>query len=369
MKGGATAMTSIPEAGQGQSVLMAGPVAEILAADRFPFENVLLARERYSYEGNWLFCAFDQADIVAARIGFGLGRFYWQDYGLEAQQGSSVPVAYRLEVVTPAGVHACLYSDQHMGVAVKSDPTSMEIRFSTDSMELFHLHGWPQMSWQYRSPDAAITAELQLSLQNMAVWPDCIMPNNTFSMCIGVGAVRGGISIGGRRFEVTGGAVYDHPRVVVHPNAVPLFGWYLYAPLRFPDGTFVVSYYSEDGSGRKDDRYSTGFVTLPDGSSRWLRNAQISRLEIGRDGLPTAWEAQLAGEAVSISYRTRIADLSSIGASAPSDSDHPTGKYLAFPLLMDTEGECRMDGVTTQLRHGSGIAEFLVRKGHQPVFP
>ena len=362
-------MTCTPEAGQRESALMVGAVAEIVPADRFPCENVLMARDRYSYEGNWLFCAFDQADIVAARIGFGLGRFHWQDYGLEAQQDSSAPVAFRLEVVTPTVVHACLYSDQHMGVAVKSDPTSMEVKFGIDNLELFHLHGWPQMSWQYRSPDSSIAAELQLSLTNMAVWPDCVMPNNTFSMCIGVGAVRGGISIGGRRFEVTGGAVYDHPRVVVRPNAVPLFGWYLYAPLRFPDGTFVVSYYSEDGSGRKNESYSTGFVTLPDGSSRWLRNAQISRLEIGRDGLPMVWEAQLVGEGVSISYRTRIADISSIGASAPSDSEHPAGKYLAFPLLMDTEGECRMDGATRVLRRGSGIAEFLVRKGHQPVFP
>ncbi|MBP1596591.1 MAG: hypothetical protein H6Q05_1968 [Acidobacteria bacterium] len=362
-------MTSTPEAGQGQSALMVGSVAEIVPADRFPCENVLMARDRYSYEGNWLFCAFEQADIVAARIGFGLGRFHWQDYGLEAQQDSSAPLAYRLEVVTPAVVHACLYSDQHMGVAVESDPTSMEVKFSTGNLELFHLHGWPQMSWQYRSPDASIAAELQLSLTNMAVWPDCVMPNNTFSMCIGVGAVRGSISIGGRRFEVTGGAVYDHPRVVVRSNDVPLFGWYLYAPLRFPDGTFVVSYYSEDGSGRKDESYSTGFVTLPDGSSRWLRDVQISRLEIGRDGLPIAWQAQLVGDNVSISYRTSIVDLSSIRSSATPDSDHPTGKYLAFPLLMETEGECRMDGVTKTLRHGSGIAEFLVRKGHRPVLP
>ncbi len=362
-------MAPNPESGLRQSALMVGHVAELLPAEQFVCDNVLLARDRYSYEGNWLFCTFDQSEIVAARIGFGLGKFHWEDYGLEMQQGASAPVAYRLEAITPAGVHACLYSDQHQGAAVHSDPASMEISFDQDSLELFHLRGWPRMSWQFRSPDASIAADLRISLKKMTVWPDCIMPNNTFSMCVGVGEVSGSISLGGRRIEVSGGAVYDHPRVTVRTNAVPPFGWYLYAPLRFPDGTFIVSYYAEDGLGRKDERYSTGFLILPDGSSCWLASTQVRRLEAGKDGLPVAWDTQLVGEGVSISYRTRIADLSLIRSSAAPDGDGPTGKYLAFPLLMDTEGECRMGGVTRALHHGSGIAEFLARKGHQPVFP
>ena len=362
-------MTPIPIERGRQSALMIGPVAAMIPAGEFPCENVLLARDKYNYEGNWLFCTFDRLDILAARIGFGLGRFRWEDYGLEAQPDSSAPISYRLEVVTQAGVYACLYSDLRKGMTVRSDPASIKISFCDNTSELFNLHGWPDMSWRFWSPDASIAAELQLSLRKMAVWPDCVMPNNTFSMCIGIGTVSGAISLEGKRVEVAGGGVYDHPRVVVGSNNVPLFGWYLYSPLRFPDGSFIVSYYAEDGLGKKDEHYSTGFLILPDGTCRWLNSAQIRRLDLGKDDFPVGWEAQLSGEGVTIYYRTRIVDLPLVRSSGLSDLENQSGKYLAFPLLMETEGECKIGTVTRVLERGSGIAEFLVRKGYSPAFP
>ena len=352
-----------------QSALMTGPVAELLPAGEFPIENVLLARDKYSYEGNWLFCNFDRSDIRAARIGFGLGRFHWEDYGLEAQPTAFAPVSYRVEVITETGVHACIFSDPEKGTHVRSDLTLMKIEFSENHQVRFNLSGWPQMHWRFQSRDAFIQVHLLLELKNMAVWPDCIMPNNTFSMCIGVGVVSGSISLGGKEVKVTGGGVYDHPRVVVQPNAVPPFGWYLYSPLRFSDGSYIVSYYAEDGLGAKDDLYSTGFFSSPDRICRWVESAQIRRLTFGKDGLPASWEAQLEGQGVSITYRTRIANLSLVHSPSLPDSDRPSGKYLAFPLLMESEGKCRVDGKVKTLRGGSGIAEFLVRKGHHPVFP
>jgi hypothetical protein len=45
------------------------------------------------------------------------------------------------------------------------------------------------------------------------------------------------------------------------------------------------------------------------------------------------------------------------------------GRYLAYPLLMSVEGEHSKDGVVTRLEGGSGIAEFLVRKGYEPRYP
>ena len=352
-----------------KSALMTGPVAEMVPVGEFPVENVLLNRQQYSYEGNWLFCTFDQVDIRAARIGFGLGRFHWEDYGLEAQQKAFAPVSYRVEVITQTGVHACIFSDPEKGASVRSDLSSMRIEFHENHQERFYLRGWPLMNWRFQSPDASIQAQLRFELKNMAVWPDCIMPNNTFSMCIGVGKVSGSISLGENEVEVSGGGIYDHPRVVVRPNAAPPFGWYLYSPLRFSDGSFIVSYYAEDGLGAKDDLYSTGFFSLPDGTCRWLESVQIHQLSFGQDGLPAGWEAQLNGQGISISYKTRIADLSLVPSSVLSDRDHPSAKYLAFPLLMESEGEFRADGEGKALRGGSGIAEFLVRKGHQPAFP
>jgi len=359
----------IRDARRGQSALMTGPVAQIISASEFPSDNVITARDRYSYEGNWLFCTFDQPDFLAARLGFGLGKFHWQDYGLETGSAPLDPIAFRVEVITSAGVHACLFSDNELGTTVTSAASSMDVRFHEDGEELFRLQGWPQMNWNFRSPDGSIGADLEVTPQGMAVWPDCILPNNTFSMCIGTCQVAGTILLESREIKVTGGAVYDHPRVLVRPHAVAPFGWYLYAPLRFSDGTFLVSYYLEDGLGQPDQDYSIGFLSLPDQTSRWLTRCQVRDIKMGGDELPSRWQAELAGEGVQIFYHVQIADLPIVHMSELSIEDEPSGKYLAFPLLMEVEGECVIDGVTRKLTKGAGIAEFLARKGYRPRYP
>lgn len=360
----------IRDAKRGQSALMTGPVGKIIPAKEFPSENVIMAPERYSYEGNWLFCAFDQPDLLAARFGFGLGKFHWQDYGLESNSAALSPIAFRVELITTAGVHACLFSDDEMGTALTSDGSSMDIRFHENNQALFHLQGWPQMSWNFRSPDGSIGANLQVTPQGMAVWPDCILPNNTFSMCIGTCQITGTVLLESREIEVSGGAVYDHPRVLVRPHAVPPFGWYLYSPLRFPNGTFLVSYSLQDGLGQEDPDYSVGFLSLPDHTNRWLTRCQVRGLKMDSDGLPIGWEAELTGRDVRISYRSQIRDVPVIHmASGLSIQDDLSKRYLAFPLLMSVEGECTIDGATTTLAGGSGISEFLVRKGYQARYP
>jgi hypothetical protein len=360
----------VRDARRGLSALMAGPVAQLIPASEFSSHNIIMARDRYSYEGNWLFCTFDHPEFVAARLGFGLGKFHWQDYGLETDTASLKPISFRVEVITPVGVHACLFSDNELGTSVTSDASSMDVRFHKDGEELFRLRGWPKMNWHFRSPDGSMGVDLQVIPHQMAVWPDCILPNNTFSMCIGPCDVTGRVFLESREIKVNGGGVYDHPRVLLRPHDVPSFGWYLYAPLHFPDGTFLVSYYLEDGLGQKDEDYSTAFLILPDQSCRWLSRCQVRSLKMDGEGLPTGWEAELTGQNLRISYRSRIIHLPSVHLTdGLSVQDGLIGKYPAFPLLMDVEGECTIDGVTRRLTGGSGISEFLVRKGYRPRYP
>jgi hypothetical protein len=355
---------------RGLSALMTGPVAQLIPANQFPADNIIMARDHYSYEGNWLFCTFDQPDFLAARLGLGLGKFHWQDYGLEAATSPLNSIAFRVEVITSVGVHACLFSDDELGMNVASQPSSLNVQFHDEGEELFRLQGWPQMNWNFRSPDGSIGADLQVLPHEMAIWPDCILPNNTFSMCIGTCGVTGRVFLESREIKVSGGAVFDHPRVLVRPHDVPLFGWYLYAPLRFPDGTFLVSYYLEDGLGHKDEDYSAGFLVLPDESGRWLSHSQVRNLEMDSEGLPISWEAELNGPDIRVSYRSRIVDLPAVHVSGGlSMQDSSSERYLAYPLLMDVEGECMIDGVTRRLSGGSGISEFLVRKGYSPSYP
>ncbi len=93
-------------------------------ADRFPISNVVITPDRYSYEGNWLFCTFTQSDIVAARIGFGRGKMDWRDYGLDEAPISENSLFIRIEIIT-AQWHlrvSLLRSELRASVALKCQP-------------------------------------------------------------------------------------------------------------------------------------------------------------------------------------------------------------------------------------------------------
>ncbi|MCW5983113.1 MAG: hypothetical protein KIT09_33800 [Bryobacteraceae bacterium] len=341
---------------------MSGPAGEPVPAEQFPRENIAADPGLYTYEGDWLFCCFDHPSIRAARIGFGQGGFRWDDYGLAAPPADGrIPLSYRFEAITRDGVEACLFSGTFERHPVELAASAR--RFKQEGQERFSIEGWPRMRWRFHSPDASLSADLEVSARSAAVWPDCVMPHNTFAMCIAACGVKGTVN----GVEVSGAAFYDHPRVRVENNAVPPFGWYLYAPLRFDDGSMLASYYMEDGGGAVDEGYSAGFLTFADGSSRWLASARCRNLRMGPDGNPSAWEAELTGPGVDVRYAVRIEEipLARLWSSEP----HGGGPYVAFPLLMAAEGECVVGRVRSELRGGAGIAEFLARKDYQPLYP
>jgi hypothetical protein len=69
----------------------------------------------------------------------------------------------------------------------------------------------------------------------MLVWPDCVLPRNTFGMCLGTSRVKGIVHIEGADFSVKGSGIFDHPRIQVQENKVtpwlvslfasPVRGW------------------------------------------------------------------------------------------------------------------------------------------------
>lgn len=341
-----------------QSALMSGSVGAVFTPADFPTENLTIDPQRYTYEGRWLFCSFENPAIRAVRIGFGQGAFRWDDYGLPAPPSDRVPLSYRVELITDAGVEACLFSrtfEQH--------PIDLEcgrLSFRDVGRELFGIDGWPRMQWRFQSVEGSIAADFEVIPHRLVVWPDCVMPHNTLSMSIGACEVRGTVRTASGTAAVAGGGFFDHPRVRVEDNMVPPFGWYIYAPLRFRDGSMLVSYYLEDGNGKIVEEYSAGFLTEPNGSSRWLTQVRCCDIQLGPDGNPKAWETMLEGPHITMNYRVQIADvpLLKLWGAEPS----PNGKYVAFPLLMSAEGDCVIDGIRSELSGGSGIAEHLVRQ-------
>jgi hypothetical protein len=359
----------VPLRQPGRSALMSGAVGEIVVPEHFPSSSVRMASEKYDYEGNWLFCSFDNPVIRAARIGFGQGRFRWEDYGLDPAEGPGIPLAYRIEVISQSGVQASLFSRSYERVPVESGSNPMHLSFGDGGTELFRMEGWPEMRWRFQSPCGSLAVELQVLPQCLVLWPDSLLPHNTFSMCIGACTVRGVVRIAGQEILVAGGGFYDHPRVLAETNDVAPFGWYLYAPVRFSNGTMIVGYHAEDTAGRIDELYSAAFLTAPGGVRRWLPKMRIRNLRFDIHERVRSWEAEMHGPGVDIRYSVRIAQLSLTRLWTSEPSQTATDQYLAFPLSMAVEGECTLDGVTTRLEQGSGIAECLVRRGYQPKYP
>jgi hypothetical protein len=352
-----------------RSALMSGQVGAIVPAERFPLDNLLIHPERYTYEGNWLFCSFPGCEVRAARLGFGQGAFGWEDYGLEAAPAGGVPLAYRLELITPRGVDACLFSGQYPERPIASHPERIDMSFRENGGQLFLIEGWPRMRWQFRAPDQSMTADLAVSAESVVIWPDCVMPHNTFSMAIATCSVEGSVAQGGREVPVSGAGFFDHPRVLVEDNPqAPSFGWYLYAPISFPSGWMLAAYHAEDGNGDYDASYSAAFFTAPDGKAGWLPRSRSSRLRFDQGGFPRAWEMALAGGETEIRCHVRVETLEPVRVWTSGERPEP-GRYLAYPLLMHAEAEYTNNGTDTLLEHGRGIAEFLVRKGYEPRYP
>lgn len=349
------------------SAVLAGRPGHIFGSEAFDSSNVIMAPARFNYEGNWLFCMFSQPEVTAARIGFGRGKMDWRDYGLENAPISGNALFCRIEVVAAGGIHAYVLSDAASGQAVESKTDTLDVRFYDGGVELFHLTGWPSSHWYFRNPQDTVEVDLTVEVKNLVVWPDFLMPRNTFGMCVGTSGIAGHIRLENRRIPVAGAAFYDHPRIVLQTNPVAPFGWYLYAPIRFTDGTLVASYYSEDGLGRKDEAYSAGFLTLPDGSCHWLQSCQVRKLRVDEDGLPVSWESELEGAGVAIRYRVEIVPVPLVRGWGGADPAQ--GKYVAYPLLMAVEGECVIGSRANVLTGGRGIAEFLVRTGYELSYP
>ncbi len=350
------------------SSVLTGRPGHICGSDTFDTSNVIMAPDRYSYEGNWLFCMFSEPEVAAARIGFGRGKMDWRDYGLEGVPISESALFCRIEVVAAEGIYAYLFSDPASGRAVESRTDELDVRFRQDGTDLVRLSGWPLSHWHFCNPQDTLEVDLKVQIQDLTVWPDFLMPRNTFGMCVGTSEVAGSIRLENRRIPVSGAAVYDHPRIVVQPNSVAPFGWYLYAPIRFADGTLVASYYSENCLGQKDLVYSAGFLSLADGSRHWLQSCQVRKLKVGEDRLPVCWETELEGPEVLLKYRVEIVPVPLARGWGGADPEVSKGRYVAYPLLMEVEGEAQILGERTRLQCGRGIAEFLVHNELRPKF-
>jgi hypothetical protein len=85
---------------------MSGQPGVFRRPEEFPLANVVIAPDRYSYEGNWLFCSFNHSELLGARVGFGKGTIDWR---LDDAPMTESALFCRAEVVTAKGIYATCF--------------------------------------------------------------------------------------------------------------------------------------------------------------------------------------------------------------------------------------------------------------------
>ncbi|MDD5706125.1 MAG: hypothetical protein PHR35_09385 [Kiritimatiellae bacterium] len=339
------------------SPLFTGTIGATVAAADFPPANYLIDDACYDYEGNWAFCRFDQAEVMAARLGFGRGVFDWSDYGSTAPLDRN-NLWVHLELMTRAGAVQWIGTGNYRAGQVQLQTDRLDCRLAGGGADVFHIRGWPEMTWEFASPDGSASARLRFRVGNVTILPDCIMPHNRFAMWLATARLEGEVRVNGVRTSVTGTAFHDHPRIVIEPHAVPPFGWYLYTPMQFEDGSRLAGYYSQDGAGQIVSDYCFGLYLDADGGANWLTASDVRALRFDTDRKPCEWESEWTGPdfRARLSMRVRPTDIRRAwGGPTVARTRLENGN---MPLVFDTEGEIARRGRSLSVR-GGGLAEYL----------
>ena len=152
--------------------------------------------------------------------------------------------------------------------------------------------------------------------------------------------------------------MFDHPRIVVQPNQVAPFGWYLYSPIRFSDGTQLACYYAEDGFGQRDEIYSAAMMVW-NGEGHWLADCQVSKLKLDTDGLPVQWETHLKGEGCSASFSVKIRELPLVRGWGDADPSRDTRQIRRVSTADGSGGRSattRQEGKTGRRQRYCGVS-------------
>lgn len=341
----------------GKSRFLRGAIGKPMAAGDFPSSNYLMDPSRYDYEGNWAFCLFDQPEVPGARFGFGRGEFDTSDYGSTAVPSKDY-LQLQIEMMTRDGAILWFGGNRTQGTTVKSNPLQMDVHISSGGKEVFRVSGWPGMDWHFQSEDGDAEVRMRLDLQHACILPDCVLPHNIFAMWGSIAHAEGELRFRDKRMIVSGTAFYDHPRIKVQINNCPPFGWYLYTPIRFSDGSFLIAYHCEDGNGRRVDSYSFGIFIESSGKSHWTDSTAVSEMEMDADGRLKRWRNEWRGSTLSVSATSVVRDTSVLQSWGSQPAPQTRREYENIPLIFDTAAVLEQDGRITRLA-GTGLAEYV----------
>jgi hypothetical protein len=339
------------------STYFEGEIGETIPASSFPASNYVIDDSLYDYEGNWAFCVFDSDDVYAARFGFGRGMIDLSDYGSTERIDKDFLMLH-IELMTRDGAVLWIGTGKFKAGEVVIKPGEFDHALVSEGREIFCIAGWPESRWNMQSDDAEVEVDAHLAIVNTTILPDCVMPNNLFAMWVAVCRIDGSVRFREKVVPIKGTAFFDHPRINVRRNAVPQFGWYLYTPTRFSDGSCLISYYTEDAVGSRVDYYSFGLYIDATGESHWLRGTSMQSLTFDSDGKPESWITSWHSEEIDISCRSTVRGTSILKAWGGGSVPQTRKDNGNIPLVFEADAIVRMDEVETAV-HGRGIAEYL----------
>jgi len=169
-----------------------------------------------------------------------------------------------------------------------------------------------------------------------------------------VADARGTVRYRDHMISVDGKVFYDHPRIIHRPSRAVPRNMYLYTTMHFEDGSSMFGYHATDEKGNSIGYYCFGVYIDGSGRSRFLSDARLTRLSIGRDNFPKQWQLRWRNEELAIEADIGVRDqrlLRSWGSPAVASGPKE------LPLVLDGYAKITTEGSQRTLA-GHGLAEY-----------
>jgi hypothetical protein len=341
-----------------------GAIGRTVPAADFPERNYLTDMENYDYEGNWGFARFDGDDVLAARFGFGMGGFKWEDWGADASSSNDY-LFLQLELMTSEGAVLWLCADHFKAGDCRIGDDSHALTIVENDGTICDINGWPQTTWRMQTLDDYAAVDLTAHMETATIVPDSVLPNNRFAMWIATGSISGTVRWGEHHKSVRGVIFTDHPRITATHHRVAELGWFHYTPMRLDDGSRLIAYFTRFADGGRNPEYCFGCLIRPDGSSVWLQQTAFEHTAFDAHNKPRSWRQTWEAEGLTVTARSSILPLPlnrAWGGDVPQSLKDNTNVPNAF----DTEMTVTENGADRRLT-GGGIYEYInTGKGHNP---
>lgn len=214
------------------------------------------------------------------------------------------------------------------------------------------------MGWHFQSVEGDAEANLDFSLENVTVFPDCILPHCVFSMWETMSDVKGFVRFKDKKTEVTGKVFFDHPRIINQRNDVVPRHLYLYTTMYFEDGSGIFGYHAEDKSGSPLSCYCFGIHIDSQNQESFLADAQMQELKFDENNLPASWKLCWGNNQYRIDVDVTVKPTTLLQSWESSLAPKMQKDFIILPLVLDGLASVQTEGGQRTLK-GYGLAEYF----------